>query len=156
MSRRAGPAAQATPWAPPTSCRCFTWGQGGGGRARAGVAGAGESLKPYTSMSSLFFCWYTCSFWGVLVEHGGLRLRVVLEQLHVGQHCGHRGTALGRRRADCSPPTQRPAGGLGAVCGGRHAGPGCRPHVHEASRRGGGMGWGGGQALREPLPFLRP
>lgn len=29
-----------------------------------------------------------------LVEHGRLRLRVVLKQLHVGQHCGQRVAAL--------------------------------------------------------------
>lgn len=30
-----------------------------------------------------------------LVEHGGLRLRVVFEQLHVGQHCGTERTGGG-------------------------------------------------------------
>lgn len=105
VSRRAGPASWATRGGPPTYQLPLLGGQGGGrGEIVCGVAGAEGVVEAIHLHEKLVLLLVHVFLLRRLVEHGRLWLRVVLKQLHVGQHCAHRGTRLGGPRTDSCPP----------------------------------------------------
>lgn len=70
-------------------------GREGGGRRQVLRVGAAEGVVEAVHLhEQLVLLLVDVLVLRRLVEHGRLRLRVVLEQLHVGQHCGQRAAAL--------------------------------------------------------------